>query len=486
MLRKAVSLLLPLTLAVGLLLSSDALAAALHRNRGNLLLLGGPGPCDDKLPSLSVSVSYLEQAMRLRASAPSTWRTLLRVKGWSDRQWIRDALGPSPPDWVEPGALHRAADTLRPSSWTMRQAWTEERCRAAWDAWTLGLLWALDGRWTEAVAAYQAGLGLAPGRVPAEIVQEYYLALARHILAEGELSPLREAAAAKYLALGGERVEAAERIRGLLAGGALDTDRVCQMERWLAAVEAGGLPRDPLTCRNLDSNWEPDWVLPLEGNAAGQAGLLVDKASGRVLWGFDLDPDVLEAGVEVLGTLYWRAADGRVYPDDLYEANLWPNSGNAWLPLEGFSTCVPGYVEPAWVAPCAGSVIDLPLGRETENVAHIYLSAQDQGPDTFIATASAPILEDVWLVYGGWWRSEGNLQHGRLARYGGEMSDPRTYYETLLDLSDLPPGEWQARVRAIAPLGQEHDLVGWIYPQVGQGDGELAFDDLFGFAVRVP
>jgi len=95
-------------------------------------------------------------------------------------------------------------------------------------------------------------------------------------------------------------------------------------------------------------------------------------------------------------------------------------------------------------------------------------------------------MEDDWLVYGGWWRAEGNLQHARLARYGGERSDARSYYETLLDLSDLPPGEWQARVKAIAPLGQDHDLVGWIHPQVGQGGGGIAFDDVFGFAVRVP
>jgi hypothetical protein len=474
--RKAAIALLLLSLGAAVLASGDALAAAFYRNLGHLSLLGGSGPCGDGVPSSLVRT--VEQAVRLRGNGASGWRSLLRVKGWSDRQWIRDALGESPPDWVDPAALRRATGTLRPASWEMEQPWTEERCRAAWDAWTLGLVWVLEGRWTEAVAAYQAGLGLAPGRVPGEIVQEYYLALARHTLSAPDLAASEFLAAAKYLALAGERAEGADLFRALLAGAALDPARACEAERWLAWEGDGGLPPGPGACGSPGSG--PDWVLPEESTVA-------DEAVGRVLWGFDLDADILEAGAEVLGTLYWRAPDGQVTLENVRQANLWPNSGNSWLRLEGFSSCLPGYAEPPWVTPCASSVAKQLTRRQTlESFGHIYVPPSDKGPDTFIGTASVPIPRYAWLVYGGWWQSEGNLPRARLARYGGENSNPRIYYETLIDLSNLLPGEWEAKTNVIAPIGQEHDFSGWIQPRFGTGDGGLAFDDLFGFVVEEP
>jgi len=325
-LRKAAALLHPLVLVAGLLLSGDVLAAALQRNLGHLPLLAGTGPCGDR-PS-SPPVEYLERAVRLQANSPSAWRTLLRARGWSDRQGIRDALGQSPPSWADPRALRQAADTLRPSSWAMEQPWTEERCRAAWDAWTLGLVWAMDGRWSEAVAAYQAGLGLAPGRVPGEIVQEYYLALARHNLAGGALPPERELATAKYLALGGEPAEALERFRALLSGSTLDPAREGQAECWVAWLGDGASPPGPGACTNgaADPDRAPNWVLPFENTGASA---LEDPNLSRSLWGFDLDADILEAGAEVLGTLYWRGPAGEVFAEDFRQANLWPNSGTS-------------------------------------------------------------------------------------------------------------------------------------------------------------
>ena len=430
-------------------------------------------------------MGYLEQAVRLQANGPSAWRSLLRAKGWSDRQWIRDALGQSPPAWADPRALRQAAETLRPSSWAMEQPWTEERCRAAWDAWTLGLVWALDGRWSEAAAAYQAGLGLAPGRVPAEIVQEYYLALARHSLAGGVLSPEGELAAAKYLALGGERDEATERFRALLSGSALDLARESQAECWVSWLGDGASPPGPGACTNgaIDPDWAPNWVLASERIGAAA---LADPSSGRSLWGLDLDADVLEAGAEVLGTLYWRGPDGQMYAEDFRQANLWPNSGTSWLPLEGFATCLPGYVEPAWVPPCAGTPV-YPRGTAGNPVAQIHVPAAE-GPDTFVVTASGPVPGDRPMVYGGRWRVAGDFPRAHMARYGGAeqhtAEERRAYYEIVVDLAHLAPSpEFFSLANLVPPLSWDQDFAGWMRPRSEVGDGDFEFDDVFGFAL---
>jgi len=490
-LRKAVTLLLLLLLAAGMLLSGDVLAAAFQRNLGHLLLLDGAGPCDEGFSS--PAIEHLERAVRLQANGRSDWRSLLRVKGWSDRQWIRDALGESPPAWVDPDALRRAAETLRPSSWAMEQPWTEERCRAAWDAWTLGLVWALYGRWSESVAAYQAGLGLAPGRVPAEIVQEYYLALARYTLSAPDLLAEESLAAAKYLALAGEEAEAAGQFQEVLGSAVPYSAQACQAERWLRWEGDGSLPPGPGACRSdgTGPDWRPGWVLPSESTVAGQAVPAVDQASGRELLGFDLDSDVLEAGAEALGSLYWREPDGQVSLEDFRQPNLWPNSGTSWLPLEDFTTCLPGYVEPAWVLPCAGTQV-YPAGAvgtegSADPVGRIRVAAAE-GPDTFIVTAGVPVTRDVVMVYGGRWRMAGDFPKAHMARYGGAdqytAPDRRAYYEVVVDLADLHRVAGFSCLASLVPaLPWDQEFMGWMRPRTEVGDGDFEFDDVFGFAL---
>lgn len=480
-LRKAAIPLFLLLSVTALLVSGDALTAALYRNLGHLSLLAGFGPCDDGLPS--PAVHYLERAVRLHSNSASAWRNLLRVKGWSDRQWIREALGASPPGWVDRAALLGAAETLRPPAWAMEQPWTEERCRAAWDSWTLGLVWALDGRWSQAAAAYQAGLGLAPGRVPSEIVREYYLVLARHVLSAPGLSAGDSLAAAKYLALSGQGTEAAVYFRALLAGATLDPEQACQAERWLAWEGGGSLPPDPVACRSAqdDAGLQPAWVLPLQSTVGGQAAPSLDPASGRVLLGFDLDPDILEGGAEVLGTFHWREQDGRLSLEGFRQPNLWPNSGNSWLGLEGFSSCLPGYTEPPWVSPCASSLAARSTkGRPLNLVGHVAVPSAE-GPDILLATASAGIPADLPILYGGWWRVSGELPQAHVARYGGDRSDPRGYYEKVIDLAHLSQGEWQPGAGISPGLPWAKEFNGWIRPETDLGQGALEFDDLFCF-----
>ncbi len=485
--RNAAALFLCLLLAAALLFSGDLLVAALDRNLGHLLLLGRPGPCGDGFSS--PAVGHLEQAARLQAAGPSAWRTLLRVKGWSDRQWIRTALGPSPQEWVDRGALLQAAETLRPSSWAMEQSWTEERCRAAWDAWTVGLVWALDGRWAQSVAAYQAGIALAPGRVPAEVLSEYYLALARHVLSASDLSAPESLAAAKYLALAGERAEAAERFEALLNSTDLDSEQACQVEGWLRWEGDSSLLPGPGVCgsHGSDATWAPGWDLSAESTTAREAPASGGGAARGRLWSLDLDAEVLEAGAEVLGTLYWRTSDGEMSLQHFRQPNLWPNSGASWLPLEGFTTCLPGYMEPGWVLTCAGSQAD---SHDVSNAAgagspvgRVHVPA-DEGPDTFISTASVLVPMGRAMIYGGRWRLRGDLPGARMARYGGDSQDPRAYYEVLLELGTLPrSGEFTSQARLIPELPWSQEFVGWMHPRHQVGKGDLEFDDVFAFVL---
>jgi hypothetical protein len=484
--------LVAMTVVVLLLLvgaARPALSAAVFRNLGQRLLVAGivrhGGSCTE-IPLATVD-AYLTRAMALQPDAMSPWRTLLLVKGLGDRLGVAPLAG-------APGAL-LAEESLLPPSWAMPEEWSAYRCLNAWRAWTLGLVEAANGHWERAVAAYQAGLGLAPGRVPPEIVQEYYLARARYSLSAGELSPAQELTAAKYLALAGAANEAAVLFQNLGREEQLAPDKRCQAARWLdwlgQAKDAEDVtPPGPRTkpgqggaCEGEtepaalpEAEWSPEWVLSPDKQVS-------DPATGRVLLGFDLDPDVLEAGAEVLGVLYWRGRDGQVEAQTFRQPNLWPNSGNSWLRLEGFSTCLPGYAEPPWVPPCASRATLLPGEDGTQNPVGIIHVPPAEGPDTLIATASARIPKDQPIVYGGWWWLDGNLPRAQMARYGEDNGDPRAYYEVVLDLSDLLPEQWQARTGITPPLPWDHDFQGWIRPRNVVGHGDLEFDDLFSFVL---
>lgn len=505
MLRRSPTAHLPLLLGVGVVLlvclgaSRQSLAAAALRNSAGRELVrqvtDAEGACAG--PSLAPIADRLEKAMRFQPEAGSSWRMLLRVKGLVDRTWIGDLDSEVQAPWAGEvrQAMTSAANTLLPTPWAMQESWTTPRCLNTWGSWTLGSLWATSGQWERAVAAYQAGLGLAPGRVPPEILEEYYLALARHTLSTGLASTRQELAAAKYLALAGETAEADAHLQSLGQAGPWTAQQRCEIDRWRewlrqAQVGTGLPPPGPATyqtqagtCLATDGRgftpqpgWTPEWVLP-----ASQP--VTNPATAERLMGFDLDPDVLEAGGEVLGTLYWQRTDGRMVAQDFRGPNLWPNSGNSWLRLEGFSTCLPGYSEPPWVSPCASDVSHDSLQTQIPNpVGQIHVPTA-KGPDTFIGTASVTIPLGRPMVYGGRWRVDGDLPQAHLARYGGDKRDLRAYYETVLNLRDLPQGEWQSRAGVTPALSWEQEFEGWIRPETDVGYGDLKFDELFGFVL---
>jgi hypothetical protein len=337
------------------------------------------------------------------------------------------------------------------------------------------------GHFDAAVSQYQAGIALALGRVPPEIIQEYYLALARLRLSVEIPSSRDRLASAKYLALAGQTQEAQSMLTALTADEHLGAQDLCDASAglaWLAArVEASNdIPpwptaRDSDTCltQSVASN-SPDWTL-------SQGSEPVDAATGDRLVGFSLDDDILEAGVEVLGTLFWKQPDGRMRYQRFRGPNFLPNSGNSWLPIELQEQCIPGYVEPPWVKPCAGRVVASSTGGRSGYLGTLY-NAPGDGPDSYLVTATVPVSQNQWMIVGGRWRDDGRFPRGHLAR----VSDNGDY-EAILDISGLPANNWISLAGSVSPAQGKEEAVFWIRPRAGYGDGTLWFDDLFSFSL---
>jgi hypothetical protein len=483
-------------LLVSLLLALRApLEATLRRNLADQELVkqldGATADC--RSASLLLVSQHLEQAMRLQPQATASWTQLLRVKGLIDREWILHLQGGNQSFSTQNNyqAIDAASENLFPANWAMYSAWSTYRCMNAWGAWTLGLIEATHGHWERATAAYQAGLGLAPGRVPEEIVKEYYAVLAQHILSNEPVSSGRILPAAKYLALSGAVAEAQTLLQELRHNGQQHCD-VDRWSKWLRQVENGEnvLPPGPMDCDiqlhpckggsgqcfQAQPYWTPEWILPANDSSA-------DYETDALHLGFDLDPDVLEAGAEILVTIYQEETNGEVSVQVLRQPNLWPNSGNSWLKLEGFSTCLPGYVQAPWMSSCSSGVLYTHADSGgTDPVGHIRVPL-DEGPDTLIMTAGILIPEGKDIVYGGWWENQGDFPRAELARYGGVRSEPRFYYEVLLELSDLPGAAWQARLGTADPIPQAHEFSGWLRSRANMGAGYLKFDDVFSFVL---
>lgn len=471
-----------------------SLAAAVLRNIGSHNLIERLADADTCTAFSLVSASQmLEQAMYFQPEAEASWRTLVRVKGLSDRQWIA-GLGSSEASQ----GLAAAAPVLLPVRSYMRKPWSLHRCLNAYSAWTLGLLEAANGNRKDAVAAYQAGLGLTLGQVPKKILQEYYLVLAQYVLSAEDLQPAQELAAAKYLALARADVDAGTKLEQLSEDGRLTAEQRCEAMRWRdwldqiedVDTEISHFPvvhhASAVTCllerKEVfipQTGWEPEWLFPDDGT-------LVDPVNGEQLLGFDIDADVLEAGAEVLGTLYWVNGDGRVFARGFRQPNLWPNSGNSWFGMEGFSTCLPGYTEPAWVAPCASrSCLVATIDSQQDYVGCLRVPP-GEGPETSMQTASVQVTAGDFVVYGGRWQTDGVLLDTRLARVGGIRNDnPRLYYELILTLTKAPVGVWRAEAAILLPLYQDFESWGWIHPRVSQKEGWLIFDDVFSFVLPI-
>ena len=111
--------------------------------------------------------------------------------------------------------------------------------------------------------------------------------------------------------------------------------------------------------------WQPTWS---EANLQNVSG----SATGSNFIGFDIDPDVLDAGAEVLGVAYWRKEDRRSLYQRFRTVNLWPNSGNSWERFPEFSACTPGYIDPVWFDGCVSKTLDLENLDGLEDVVGQY------------------------------------------------------------------------------------------------------------------
>lgn len=462
------------------------LEAALLRNLGAqqvIILLTDPQTECELLESVT-GQDYLLESQQLQPENPASWRTLLRLKGLTDRKWIEENLIALNTEEAKL-AVNKGAYFLSASPEIGRE-WSRERCWSAYGLWTRALVEQSQGHWEQSVAHYQAGLTVAPGRMPDKIIQEYYRTLAYYTSLNPELNPSSKLAAAKYFMLAEEYSMAHQLFAALQFDDSFDPQESCVIETALEQIESGDLafdnPPSWIECLLIpspgsDQTIQPGWQLTQNKSS-------LEDNRDKILIGFDLDQDILNAGVEVMGLLYWQSSNGGIVTEDFRETNLWANSGNNWLPLNGFSKCLPGYQEPAWVSPCASSLeFDEEASGKQNPVGRLDIP-QAEGPDSFVSTASALVPANVHVIYGGRWQMKGIFPRAQMTRYGGvQEENPRLYLEVVVDLSDLSADLWQKEVGITAPLVHEFEFFGWIRPQVGLGSGEFLFDDVFGFVL---
>ena len=185
-------------------------------------------------------------------------------------------------------------------------------------AWLAGLRFAEEGVHAEALQWFRRGLSLAPGRVPEYVRRAYYRTLSKWYAAQ-PTAPHNSRLAAKF---------------ACLANGASDCLRLIVAESPAQDV--------------------PSWVAP-----TSDTGALLSY-DGWQLTGFDLDEDILAAGVDVVGVLYWQRDEGereerRKQP--FIAANLVPNPGFEFQDLF-LDSCTDGYIgSNAFVEPCVSSFV---------------------------------------------------------------------------------------------------------------------------------
>ena len=398
-------LLLLLLLLLAVMASRPTLQAARQRNAAGNALLHGLNAASADCSALTAGqiIPRLERAVALQPDSAAAWLLLLRVRGLTDRPWLIAHAAELP----GAATLEPVLAELAPAHMNPAWDWDASRCSAAWDAWTVALIHSQQGRWDEAAAFYQIGLGLAPGRVPAAIMNEYYQTLQQgtnHLLSSAN-----------------------------------------------AALPIGSAPQ---------------WTLTQGATIA---------RDGYHLLGFDLDAALLDAGGEVLATLYWQDAAGNHVYQPLRTANLWPNSGNAWQQAGDFWPCLPGYTEPGWLTQCASASGSAPGAA---NPVGLIRHDPQQSADSYIVTASAQVQAGADLLVGGRWLNAGDFPSAHLA---AQSADDQ--YTVLLDLSGLPPKQWQAIAGSAGQAATQHDLVWWLRPRNGTGAGDFYFDDVFLFAL---
>lgn len=298
--------------------------------------------------------------------------------------------------------------------------------------------------YSESLRWFQRGISLAPGRIPNEFRSIYYHTLSLWYSAQPD-TPMSNRLAEKFECLA-------------------DNDALC-LESSSTTMSAQELP---------------DWIVveSSRDNSISEGGWL--------LWGLDLDEHVIEAGIDVAGTLYWlteRAGTEEIRRQPFIAPNLAPNAGFEFRNLFA-GACVDGYVgSHAFVLPCVSQVV---LDETEQRPGHIATTAT-LGTGYLLIAASAKADSGHTYVFG----TQSRMTAGTEARLGLQFTSKQAARENAYgglqwlanDQNTAGQERWTRHTGvATAPRNTEATRI-WLG---GFGDGsasasEVAFDTVFLF-----
>jgi len=390
-----------------------------------------------------------QQARQLEAEydrlPPQAARVLVTLGIWADNpaeayRWLQ--LYPQAWDRVTlPEANWR---TLSVISFENIGQWRNRRA-AAYVGWLTGFRLLDAGDYEAALRRFRRGLVLAPGRVPDSVRLAYYRALGKWYASQ-PANPESLRLVQKFACLAEDRPDC------------LDLDSTA----WLEGAA-------------------PAWSLPASGDSA------YFSDDGWRLVGSHLDEDVLVAGVEVRGLLYWEQSAGeqverRVQP--FAAPNLVPNPGFEFEDLF-VDACVNGYIDShAYVLPCISHAVVDPYGQRLGHVA----VTESKGFGYALFPSSVPVAGGRPYLLGGWLCADGAAAAGIGREWLTETLPPEERadgIQWLISQGNDPkrPFCWAQHTRVVwIPSGAEE--FGLRLQRLG-GDsdtlGRAMFDDLFFF-----
>jgi hypothetical protein len=232
--------------------------------------------------------------------------------------------------------------------------WSYSRQMIVNMAWLAGIQLAEDGLNSDALQWFRRGISLVPGRVPENVHRAYYRSLSAWYLTQPP-TPNNRRASAKFACLADERFKCLQSI-----------------------------------ANEMPVKESPDWII------TGSAPDSLVAANGWQILGFDLDEDIIDAGVDVAGVLYWQTGkDNKVElrRQPFIATNLVPNPGFEFQHLF-VDACVDGYIgSHAFVLPCVSQIEADPLKHQ------IGLVATTQTSETGYLLIGAPVKATSGRTY---------------------------------------------------------------------------------------
>jgi hypothetical protein len=307
-------------------------------------------------PELSALADELEK--RALSNSKLTHPQLITLALWKHdltiaRQWHK----------MSPAGQSRVMDTrfgwnTIPLITIESPAWNYTRDTIVKMAWLAALEAKENGHYADSLTWFRRGVSLAPGRVPREVRLAYYETLSMY-LSESSYSEDRSLAD-KYLCLG-----------------------------------KGG---DYCSQDGEDENAAGE-VFPPQWNITSLDGVTLRLENSDRLIGLDLDQEILAAGVDVAGVLYWQGeqeGESEVKRQRFVTPNLAVNSEFEFRGLFRDS-CVDGYIgSHAYVLPCVSRISQDPQSERRGPVAN----TQTTEGGYLLVAASAPAVGGQYYVFG--------------------------------------------------------------------------------------